>query len=138
MKAATAYLQRFLRGEAEVEIKTIDLDFTVCKVKSVHDTDLESEFCFIGRTDEEISLVCPTENVPAETAAREDGWRGFRICGTLDFSLIGVLSGITGILAEKRIGVFAVSTYNTDYIFVKKENFGNAIKALKDAGYGIV
>lgn len=97
-----------------------------------------SEFYFIGRTDEEISLVCKTEDTPAETAERDDGWKGFRIQGTLDFSLIGILSKLSGILADHKIGIFAVSTYNTDYILVKEKNFERALEVLESEGYSIV
>ena len=69
---------------------------------------------------------------------RIDPGRGFRIQGVLDFSLIGILSKISGILADNKIGIFAVSTYNTDYILVKSENFGRAIDALRKEGYTIV
>ena len=120
-----------------MELKTIGHRLTVCKVADTADIDMTAEFFFVGRTDEEVSLVCRTEDVPAETLEREDGWRGFRIRGKLDFSLIGVLSGITGILAEHRIGVFAVSTFNTDYILVKEEDFESALEALCAEGYTV-
>ena len=68
---------------------------------------------------------------------RDDGWKAFRIQGVLDFSLIGILSRISAILAENKIGIFAVSTYNTDYILVKKENYQRALKALETQGYMI-
>ena len=68
------------------------------------------------------------------TTARDDGWRGFRIQGVLDFSLIGILSKISGILADNTIGIFAVSTFNTDYILVKAENFDKAMTVLANAG----
>ena len=55
----------------------------------------------------------------------------------LDFSLIGILSKISGILADNKIGIFAVSTYNTDYILVKKENFDRAMQVLAEAGYEV-
>ena len=121
-----------------MELKRLDHDLTVCKLSGVEDIDLNKEFYFIGRTDEEISLVCRTEDTPKNTIERDDGWRGFRIQGVLDFSLIGVLSKISGILAENRIGIFAVSTYNTDYILVKKENFECALEVLSEAGYTVV
>ena len=121
-----------------MELKRLDYDLTVCKVASVADVDLHGEFFFIGKTDEEISLVCPTSETPQSTTERDDGWKGFRIEGVLDFSLIGILSKISGILAESRIGIFAVSTYNTDYILVKAENFDKAIQALSSSGYSIV
>ena len=120
-----------------MELKTLPYALTVCKVPGTEVLDLTRDFYFIGRTDEEISLVCRTEDAPAETTEREDGWRGFRIEGVLDFSLIGILSRISGILAENRIGIFAVSTYNTDYILVKAEQFGQALEALAAAGYEV-
>ena len=120
-----------------MELKTLPYRFTVCKLISVGDLPSDIDFCFTAKTDEEISLVCKTEDVPEETLERDDGWKGFRITGVLDFSLIGILSKISSILAENKIGIFAVSTYNTDYVFVKEENFDRAIKALKDSGYDI-
>ena len=121
-----------------MELKRLDHELTVCKLSGVEDVDLNKEFYFIGRTDEEISLVCRTEDTPKNTIERDDGWRGFRIQGVLDFSLIGILSKISGILAENRIGIFTVSTYNTDYILVKKENFECALEVLSEAGYTVV
>ena len=70
---------------------------------------INQPFKFTGRTDEEKSLVCPIDNVPESTLARDDDWRAFRICGQLDFSLIGILSRISKILAENTIGIFAIS-----------------------------
>ena len=121
-----------------MEIKKLEHELTVCKVKSIEDISLESDFYFIGKTDEELSLVCRTEDTPAETIEREDGWRGFRIQGVLDFSLIGILSRLSQILADNGIGIFAVSTYNTDYILVKEESFKKALGALENAGYTVV
>ncbi len=121
-----------------MEIKKIDCDFSVCKVKDYSLVKLDSEYCFIGKTDEEKSLVCVTEEVPANTTEREDGWKAFRIQGILDFSLIGILSKISGILAENKIGIFAISTFNTDYVLMKEENYQKALDALGSAGYKIV
>ena len=118
-----------------MELKKLDYKLTVCKVADISAIDLSTEFFFIGKTDEEISLVCKTGDTPESTIEREDGWKGFRIQGVLDFSLIGILSKITGILADHKIGVFAVSTYNTDYILVKEENFELSLKVLESAGY---
>lgn len=121
-----------------MELEKIEYNLTVCKVRNVSDIDMTSEFYFIGKTDEEISLVCKTEDTPSGTVERDDGWKGFRIQGTLDFSLIGILSKLSGILADHQIGIFAVSTYNTDYILVKKENFDRALQILALEGYIIV
>ena len=118
-----------------MELKVLPYSFTVCKVSTINHIDLNTEFCFVGKTDDEISLVCKTEDAPTDTTERDDGWKGFRIEGVLDFSLIGILSKISSILAENNIGIFAVSTFNTDYIFVKSENFDRALSALKKKGY---
>ena len=120
-----------------MELKKIGYDLTVCKVREIKDIALDDDFYFIGRTDEELSLVCKTESTPAQTTERDDGWRGFRIQGVLDFSLIGILARITKVLAAQEIGVFAISTFNTDYILTKEENFDQAITALKNAGYNL-
>jgi len=119
-------------------IEKLTYDFTVCKVTDFSMVDLENEFCFIGKTNEERSVVCITEAVPQNTIERDDGWKAFRIQGVLDFSLIGVLAKITTLLAENEIGIFAISTYNTDYVLTKADNFQKAIDVLHNAGYKII
>ena len=121
-----------------MELKKLEYDLTVCKVEAITDIDMTADFFFIGKTDEEMSLVCKTNDVPKNTTERDDGWKGFRIQGVLDFSLIGILSKLSGILAENHIGIFAVSTFNTDYILVKAENFEKALSVLSAEGYTIV
>ena len=120
-----------------MELKIIPQEFSVCKVSDYSQVDLNLPFVFIGSTDEEKSLVCPTPFVPRNTITREDGWKAFRIEGVLDFSLIGILSKISSVLAENGIGIFAISTFNTDYILTKTENFERAINVLKSASYCI-
>lgn len=121
-----------------MNIKKLPYNLTVCKLEKITDMNTVSEFYFIGKTDEELSLVCKTEDAPANTVERDDGWKCFRIEGVLDFSMIGILSKLSGILAENNIGIFAVSTYNTDYILVKEENFEKALTVLKAEGYRII
>lgn len=121
-----------------MEIKRMNRHFSVCQVEDYSHVDLDSEYCFIGKTDEEKSLVCATGEVPPNVIRRDDGWRAFRIQGMLDFSLIGILSKIAAILAENGISIFAVSTFNTDYVLVKEENYQRGLEALKAAGYEIV
>ena len=118
-------------------LKIIEETFSVCKVEDYSGIDLQADFVFTGSTDEEKSLVCPSRLVPANTIERNDGWRAFRIMGVLDFSLIGILSKISTCLAENNIGIFAISTFNTDYILTKAENFEKAIKTLESKGYKI-
>ena len=121
-----------------MEIQKIDGEFSVCKVEDYTLVNLNAQYCFIGKTDEENSLVCLSVDVPFNTTEKEDGWRAFRICGVLDFSLVGILAKISAILAENEIGIFAVSTFNTDYILTKKENYNKALEVLERGGYKIV
>lgn len=121
-----------------MEIEIIKHNFSVCKVTDYQKVNLDEEYCFIGKTDEECSLVCITKNVPSNTTEREDGWRAFRLKGTLDFSLIGILSKIAALLAEHEISIFALSTYNTDYVLVKAEKFDKALSLLKADGYSLL
>ena len=118
-------------------LRVLEHALSVCKLDNPRDIDLSKPFWFIGKTDEELSLVCETADVPSSVTAREDGWRAFRVEGVLDFSLVGILAKLTGILADHGIGLFAVSTYNTDYILVKRENLAPALEALEGAGYDI-
>ena len=122
---------------AGVTLEPLEIPFSVCKVTDYNGIDIDQPFVFSGRTDQEKSLVCPTAIVPDNTLARDDDWRAFRICGELDFSLIGILAKISKILAENAIGIFAISTYNTDYILTKEKNFDKALQVLADAGYEI-
>ena len=121
-----------------MEIKKINQEFSVRQVEDYSFVNLDSEYSFIGKTDEEKSLVCITSEVPQNVIQRDDGWKAFRLQGVLNFSLIGILSKIAAILADHSISIFAVSTYNTDYILIKKENYEKAIRTLINAGYEII
>lgn len=111
--------------------------FSVCQIENPGQADLTAPFTFLARTDEEISLVCESEKAPKDALKREDGWRGLRIAGPLDFSLIGILAKIAGLLAAQKISIFAISTYNTDYVLIKEAQLQNALDALSRAGYAI-
>ena len=124
-------------GGVIVQIKKIHQDFTVCQVEDYSLVNLDSEYSFIAKTEEEKSLVCITNNVPANVIQRDDGWKAFCIQGVLDFSLIGILSKIASILADNNISIFAVSTYNTDYVLIKEENYQRGLDALQTLGYEI-
>ena len=121
-----------------MRIEVLEQEFTVCKVADYSGVDLEGEFLFTGCTDGERSLVCPTTAVPSNTVSREDGWRAFRVSGTLDLSLVGVLRGIADVLADIGVPVFVVSTYDTDYVLVKEGFLDRSLDALSAAGYGVV
>ena len=130
-------MKKVYNAEEANTIEPLDAVFSVCKVPDYSGIDIDQLFVFTGRTDEEKSLVCPTELVPENASARDDGWRAFRISVQMDFALIGILARISKILADHGIGIFAVSTFDTDYILTKEENFGKALAALAQEGYGI-
>ena len=119
-----------------MEIKILEETFTVAKYEKMP-TDLKGIY-FTAVTDEEISVLCQTENLPENPIAEEGKMKGFRISGTLDFSLIGIISRITSILADNDVSVFVVSTFNTDYIFVREENLSLATQLLQSSGYDII
>ncbi len=121
-----------------IRLEPLPQVFSVCKLTDFTSVDLAASFVFTAATDEENSLVCPTGLVPENAVRRDDGWRCFRVCGELDFSLIGILAGISKVLAEEKIGIFVVSTFNTDYVLTKEVNFEKALSALKRAGYQVV
>ena len=120
-----------------MKLELLNYNLTICKVESIKDIDFDKDFFFMGKTDEEISLVCNACDVPQNAISRQDGWKALRIPGELDLSLIGILSKIAGILADCNISIFAVSTYNTDYILVKEEDMDKAIKVLEHEGYEV-
>jgi hypothetical protein len=124
-----------------MNIKVIVQEFSICQLTDIGRIPpavYQDDFFFIGKTDEELSLVCVSTHVPDDAVKRDDGWRAFRIQGVLDFSMTGVLSKLSGLLAGAGIPIFALSTYNTDYILVKKESLNKALSALSAAGYDII
>jgi len=97
--------------------------------------DFSRELFFIAKTHDEISLVCETAYVPQKSIAVENGWSALKILGILDFGLVGVVSKISNILANGGVSIFVVSTFNTDYILLKNENFDTGLELLIREGY---
>jgi hypothetical protein len=120
-----------------MELQKIDRDFTICRLGNINQADLAGEFLFLAKTDDEISLVCETDHLPPGVIASDSGWKALKISGILDLGLTGVISKIAGLLAEAGIGVFVISTYNTDYILLKAVNFDKGVQALARNGYVI-
>ena len=118
-----------------MELQKLECDFTVCKINDIAQIDFAREFIFLSKTDDEISLVCESAYTPADVIASEPGWSALKISGILDFSMIGVIAKIANILASADISIFIVSTYNTDYIFIKNENFDKSAQTLICNGY---
>jgi hypothetical protein len=91
-------------------------------------------FVSITRTSEELSIVCPAALVP-KSVKQEPDWRAFKVEGPLDFTLTGILAALAEPLAKARITLFAVATFNTDYLLVKADKVDAATQALQAAGH---
>ncbi len=95
------------------------------------------EFVSLTVSGSEVSLVCEEEKVPAGCNA-ETGWRALKVEGPLDFSLVGVMAHISSVLAETGVSLFAVSTYETDYVLVKEDRLQTAVEALTAQGHTVL
>lgn len=116
--------------------------FAVCRLDpslSIPDWSLQGFFC-ITRTQDELSIVCPQATVPqvAQAAGFEGDWRCLKVEGPLDFALTGILVTIATPLADADISIFAMSTYETDYVLVKQADLDRAIQTLLQAGHQLV
>lgn len=96
----------------------------------------EQEIYFLGKTEDELSIVVPS-TLHLNSLDSESDWRCLEVRGPLDFLLTGILSGIAGVLAAKNISIFAISTFDTDYILVKQNNLTQAITELERNDYKI-
>lgn len=121
-----------------MDIQILDGEFSVCKLENSLKHDLPGDLLFYAKTDEEFSLVCPSEHTPEDATKVQPSWRAMRIAGELDFSLTGVIAGLAGLLAAEQIPVFVVSTYNTDYLLVNKHHLEKACRAFLAAGHHII
>lgn len=121
-----------------MQLHLLNAKFSVLKFAPMTEVPEVPGLSFLARTPDEISLVCESKYAPIFAIAREDDWRAFYIDGILDLSLIGVLSKITGILAENKVGLFVVSTFNTDYVLLKEKHLDLAISALEAEGYAFI
>jgi hypothetical protein len=91
-------------------------------------------FSSIARTPHELSIVCTSGEVPADVQAQR-GYRGLVVRGPLDFGLVGIVAALSAVLASASISIFVVSTYDTDYLFVRAGDLERAVTVLRDAGH---
>jgi hypothetical protein len=113
--------------------------FSVCSLPidtAVPNWAWSGELTSITSTDDELSLVCAADAVP-DDITHTTGWRALKVRGPLDFDLVGILAGLSSVLADAAIPIFAISTYETDYILVREAHLDPAITALMTAGYRI-
>ena len=119
---------------ATLKIELLDCRLSVCRYAEVPEGLPREGFLSVTRTGDEVSVVCETGRAPSGPQACEDGWSALKVLGPLDFSLVGILAGISTMLAEAGIPLFALSTYDTDYILVKEGDLRSAIEALRAGG----
>lgn len=111
----------------------------VCRLDAaapLPDWAMGGSFSALTRTADELSVICPQSSVPPGVTC-EPNWRALKVEGQLDFAMVGVLAGISGALADARISLFAISTFDTDYILVKETDLPGAVSALRSAGYEV-
>src|SRR5512136_2018386 len=111
----------------------------ICRLsvdEAVPEWAMIGEFVSITHTADELSIVCEEENVPAEVKA-DRGWRALKVAGPLDLALTGVLAALADPLANAQINLFAVSTFDTDYLLVKGYNLTRACDVLRRAGHRV-
>lgn len=94
-------------------------------------------FLSITRTSDELSIVVDEQALPGRVTA-ETGWRMLKVLGPLDFSLVGVLASLANPLAAAGVSIFAISTYDTDYLLVREAQFALALAALAEAGFDLL
>ncbi|ATC94365.1 ACT domain-containing protein [Pseudoalteromonas tunicata] len=96
----------------------------------------QASIFFIAKTYDELSIVCP-DSFKLQSDECETGWAALEVLGPLGFSLTGILSNISGVLANEKISIFAISTFDTDYILVKQDDITSAVSSLRKSGYRV-
>ena len=122
-----------------VTLRVLDGELAVCRLPAdapAPPIPAGAALFAVTRTRDELSIVCPRAAAPAD-AEVEPGWRALGVAGPLDFGLTGILTSLATPLAAARISIFAISTYDTDYVLVRDSALPAAIDALRDAGHTV-
>ncbi len=120
-----------------LELAVLEGEYAVCRLPagaSVPTVGNADSFYSVTVTADEVSVVCRPDLAPTD-ATVERGWGALKVEGPLDFELVGILADLAGVLAEAKVSVFAISTYDTDYLFT--QDLDGAIEALSAAGHRI-
>ena len=115
--------------------------YTIYKLKSKADIPpavFRSDFYSVTGTNKELSVVCKINLSPGDTLESNKDWRVLTVSGPLDLSLTGIIAEISGLLKEKEISVFTISTYETDHILVKSKDLKQAVETLKNGGHEVL
>lgn len=121
----------------ELKVRLLKESFSIHRLdpsRPIPTTVLGSPVFFVGKTMDELSIVCRSD-IPVLHAKTDSNWACFKMEGPLDFGLTGIVARLSAALAEAKVPIFAISTFDTDYILVKQGDLDRAEKALLDAGY---
>lgn len=124
----------------KLTMKLLNEKYSVCRLdkdNAIPIWALQGNFFSITKTLDELSIVCLQKNIPNDIRCEKD-WRILKVEGPLDFSLVGILASISSLMAEAQISIFALSTYDTDYILVKENNIDSAISTLIKHNYDVI
>lgn len=125
--------------EKKLNMKLLKEKYGVCRLDKnevIPNWGLDGELYSITKTEDELSIVCLQDNIP-ENIQCEKNWRILKIEGPLDFSLVGILAEISNLMAKNSISIFAISTYDTDYILVKEKDIEKAVMVLGNDRYEV-
>ena len=124
---------------AALRLSVLPGDYAVCRLDRYADLPgwaMKQAFCSVTRTADELSIVCAANDVP-DGVLCETGWRMLKLEGPFDFSLVGVLLAVLQPLAEAGVSIFALSTYDTDYVLVHAPQLTQAVAALVARGHQV-
>jgi len=125
----------------KLDLVILKKKFAICQLSpkdSIPDLSKLGDFWSITKTEEEISIIIPENLIPNGNCKTEKGWRAIKIIGPLYFSLTGIIASLSTVLAKAGISIFAVSTYNTDYLLVKEKNLEQSKEVLEKNGHKII
>ena len=134
------YIWPMADPQRKLRLHVMEEKFAVCKFPQFAELPqifTKGENCFVARTDDELSVICPEFMAP-NNVQQEAGWRCIQVLGELPLSEVGVLASLTTPLAKAAIPILAFSTFDTDYLFVMEENLIPAVQAIQKAGHEFV
>jgi hypothetical protein len=121
-----------------LRISTLPVRLAVCRLDPAAEAPawLRGPFTSLTRTADELSVICDDDAVPADVKA-ERGWRALKVEGPIPFEMTGVAAALVSPLAEARISVFLLATFDTDYLLLKEEVFARAVEILRASGHDV-
>ena len=126
-----------IESSVHLNLSVLSETFTIHKLSpgaSIPEGILKNNFYSVSKTENELSLVC-SEVIEVQSLQSSKGWKCIKVKGPLDLNLTGILAGISDILTRGNISIFAISTFDTDYILVRSQDLPSARKKLKKGGY---